>query len=179
MANALIPARWSYRALFVALAGLVAFVQLLPLNPGPGQIPGPDVLVLLTFAWVLRRPEYLPVWLIAPVFLMADFLFMRPPGLWSGLVVIASEMLRNRVGAVREYPFVGEWLLVAAVILGMTLADRLVLTILAVDQPALGLSLIRLIATALCYPLAVALAARPFGIRRPLLGDGTKSRAAV
>lgn len=162
---------WWYRTLFLALAAAVAFVQMLPLSVGPGQLPGPDILMLLAFSWVIMRPDYLPVMMIALVFLLADLLFMRPIGLWAALVVLATEFLRVRSNALRDTTFLLEWLLAAAVITAVFVANALILTILGVTQPGLGLTLIGLIATVLAYPLVVILAGRAIGIRKVVPGE--------
>ena len=162
---------WMYRALFVALFVAVAFVQLLPLEMGPGQIPGPDILMLLAFSWVVMRPDYVPVFLIAAIFFVADLLFMRPLGLWTALVVLGTEFLRNRSFTLRDTPFPIEWLMVSGVIVAVFLANMLALGLFAVIQPSLGLTLIGLIATILAYPLVVILAGRAFGLRKIVPGE--------
>ncbi len=163
--------RWTMRAVFAALMALVFFIHLLPLNPGPGRFPGPDVLVMVTFAWVLRREEYVPIWLIAVIFLLADFLFMRPPGLWAAVVVLGSEALRTRAPQLRDQSLLVEWLTVAATVTVMFLAYSIILALFFVDQPGLGLTLIRLLATIILYPLAVALSARALGVRKMVGGE--------
>lgn len=162
---------WGYKAIFIALAAAVAFAQLLPIQPGPGRIPGPDILVLLAFSWVVMRPDLIPLWLLAIVFLVADLLFMRPPGLWTALVVLGSEYLRSRSFAMRDTPFLLEWLLVSGVIFAILLMNSLIMAIFGVIQPALGLTLIRLIATIIAYPLVVILAGRAFGLRKIVPGE--------
>ena len=171
MVEARFTRRWTYWGLFLGLSSLIIFVKLLPLHPGPGRFPGPDVLTLFALAWVVRRPDYVPVALVAAVFLMADILFMRPPGLWTALVILGLEFLRSRLLNMRELSFLGEWLTVAGVITTMIFANAVVLTIFIVDQPGLGLALIRMIATILAYPLVVALAARAFGLKKITAGD--------
>lgn len=160
-----------YRALFVALAAAVAFVQILPLDLGPGQLPGPDVLMLLAFSWIIMRPDYVPVFLIAAVFFLADLLFMRPPGLWTALVVLGTEFLRARSFTLRDTPFLLEWLLVAGVITAVFIANALILGLLAVTQPGFGLTLIGLVATILAYPLVVILAGRAVGLKKIVPGE--------
>lgn len=163
--------RLGYRLVFVALAMAVAFVQLLPLDMGPGQFPGPDVLMLLTFSWVILRPDYVPVFLIAAVFLVADILFMRPLGLWTALIVLGTEFLRVRSFALRDTPFLLEWLLVAGVATGVVIANALLLGIFAVTQPGFGLTLIGLVATIVVYPLVVILAGRAVGLKKIAPGE--------
>ena len=84
---------FTYRATFVFLVAAVTFAQLLPLRPGPGNVPGPDIILLIALAWIVMRPEYVPVLLLAAVCLLTDLLLLRPPGLWTALVVLAGEFL--------------------------------------------------------------------------------------
>ena len=65
-------------------------------TPGPGRLPGPDIILLIALSWIVMRPDYVPVLLLAVVFLLTDLLLMRPPGLWTALAVLAGEFLRNR-----------------------------------------------------------------------------------
>ena len=171
MAETTHAGRWTYRGVFLALAALVIFAKLLPLHPGPGRFPGPDILILMACAWVVRRPDFLPVAIVVAVFLLADLLFMRPPGLWTALAVIGTEALRRRSVALRDGGFLSEWLTVSVVITAMFLANALVLTVFVVDQPGLGLTLIRLITTLLVYPVVVVLAARAVGLRKIAPGE--------
>ena len=162
---------WIYRATFVLLVAAIAFVQLLPLRPGPGGIPGPDIILLIALSWLVMRPDYVPVFLLAVVFLAVDLLLMRPPGLWTALTVLAGEFLRGRQPQLRAASFPMEWALIAALILAMTLVNTVVLTLFAVGQPSLGLTIIRALFTILCYPIVVILAGRAFGIRKVRAGD--------
>lgn len=160
------PKVWRYRVLLLVLVSLVAFVLLLPLGSRAGGIPGPDVVLLIVFAWIIMRPDFVPLVLAAGIFLAADLLFMRPIGLWAALSVIGAEFIRSRRIQLRDATFLFEWLLVVTVIAAMTLVNGLVLSLLAVEQPNLGLTLIRLIFTAITYPVVVILAGRAFGVRR-------------
>ena len=162
---------WSYRATFVFLVALVAFAQLLPLSPGPGAIPGPDVILLIAFSWIVMRPDFVPVALLAGVFLLVDLLLMRPPGLWTALVVLGGEFLRSRQAQLRAASFVMEWALVGGLIVVITIAYGVILAIFGVTQPSLGLTIMRLLFTIFCYPLVVILAGRAFGLRKVRAGD--------
>lgn len=157
---------WGYRILLLMLVSIVAFVLLLPLGSRAGGIPGPDVVLLIVFAWVIMRPDFVPLLLAAAIFLAADLLFMRPIGLWAALSVIGAEFIRARRIQLRDATFLFEWLLISTVIAGMTLVNALVLSMLAVEQPNLGLILIRLIFTIISYPVVVILAGRAFGVRK-------------
>lgn len=171
MAEATLLRRMFWHGVFLFLCAVVVFVHLLPLDGSDGGLPGPDLLVLLAFAWVLRRPHYVPVYLVAGVMLLADLLFMRAPGLWSAIVVLGHEFLRNREQGLRDLPFFVEWGIVASLLLVMTLGEALVLLLAAVDQPRLGLTLFELIVTILAYPVVVAVTVLAFGLRRAAPGE--------
>lgn len=143
-------------ALLVALCALVVFLQLVPLGSAPGNWPGPDLMLCLVLAWAIRRPEDLPVLLVAALFLAADLLLMRPPGLWAALVVVAVEALRRRQGRVRGTAFAAEWALVAALVAALSLAYWAVLTVTLVGQPSLSARLAQAVSTLLAYPLVAA-----------------------
>ena len=57
MAEGVPAAVWAHRGLYAALALLMMFVRLLQLGSVAGGWPGPDVLLALTLAWALRRPD--------------------------------------------------------------------------------------------------------------------------
>ncbi len=171
MAELRTPNRWGMRALYLMLCMGLIFLHLLPLDTLPRGWAGPDVMLALTFAWVLRRPDYVPPLLIAAVFLLADLLFQRPPGLWSALVVIASQTLRTREAGLRDLTFAMEWLNVATTLIALTLGYRLILAVLLVDQAPLGLSLMQFIATLLIYPIVAVVSQVVLRVRKIAPGD--------
>ena len=171
MVNISLPARLWKIFVFLTLASLIAFSQLLPLSRPAGALPGPELLFLMAAAWTMRRPRLIPMWVFLLAFFAADILFVRPLGLHTALALIAIDALRWRAVAAPRMPFLREWLTVAAVVATLTLAELVILTIFFVPQPALGLTLIRLIFTVLVYPLVVLLLASPFGLNRPKSND--------
>lgn len=162
---------WVYRGLFLGLALALLFLKLLPLGSLAGTWPGPDLLLCLVFAWVLRRPDYLPVLLVCAVVLAEDFLLMRPPGLWAGLVVLGTEFLRSRVALTRELSFLAEWALVGLVMVVVLLAYRLVFVVAFLPQPAFGFALLQTLWSILCYPFVVAASRFAFDLRKPAMGE--------
>lgn len=162
---------WLMRSLYLGLCLVIIFVHLLPLDTQPRLWAPPDLLVAFTFAWALRRPEYVPVLSVAAVMLAADLLFQRPPGLYAALVLIGLEYVRRRTGALRRAGFAGEWLTVALAIAAMGLANRVVLSLLSVNLAPLGPSLIQSVLTVLFYPAAVLLTEWLAGVRRPAAGE--------
>ncbi|MES0826321.1 rod shape-determining protein MreD [Ruegeria sp. SCP11] len=163
---------WSKRGLYLCLAALILFLHLLPLDTKPDRWPFPDLLIALTFAWVLRRPEFVPTLLVALVMLMADLLLQRPPGLLAALVVLGAAYLRSAAFGLRDSGFVGEWSTVAVVITAVFMLNRIILAILSVQQAALGPVVIQVVLTIAIYPLIVLLSQNGFGVRRRSSPDG-------
>ena len=166
MADRLIPQSWRMCALYLAASATIVFGALLPLGPGAGRLPGPDLLVLLAFAWVLRRPDHVPVLALAAVMFVADLLTMRPPGLWAMMMLIGVEATRGRTGTWSDMPFLVEWAVVSAVLAAMHLAYAIGLAVFFVDQPPIGQTLIRLIATICFYPAVVFVVDGIFRVKR-------------
>lgn len=179
---------WLHRLLFLAIALFLLFWRMLPL-PAPSmtacgegaqwcrltawawRMPGPDLQLCVIFAWTMRRPDYLPVLLIAAVVLLEDLVLMRPPGLWTALVLIASEFLRGRVALTRELNFAVEWLMVAGLMLGMLLVYRFVFALALMPQPGFGFAMVQLIWSILCYPLVVFLSRFVLDLHKPGMGE--------
>ncbi|MBV7396273.1 rod shape-determining protein MreD [Mameliella sediminis] len=166
------PARlWSLRAAYGGLALAIFFVHLLPMRIVPPGIAGPDLLTALTFAWALRRPDYVPMLSIAIVMLLADFLFQRPPGLWALLVLLASEWLKLRGRHVRENTFAAEWLTAASALLVITVIYRVALALLIVTPGMLSLWVMQYGMTVAAYPLVAAISYLALGVRRSTPGE--------
>ena len=160
-----------HRLLFLTVAALLIFCKLLPLNDLAGQWPGPDFLLCMIFAWTVRRPDYLPVVMIAGVVLLEDMLLMRPPGLWTALVIIGAEGIRSRVALTRELSFGVEWLLVSGMMLGLFVAYRLAFVLAFMPQPALGFALVQTIWSVMAYPLVVAVSRYGLDLHKPATGE--------
>ena len=171
MINALIGPVWLHRLIFLGVALVLTFVRLLPLQTTAGHLPGPDLLLCLIFAWMVRRPEYLSALMIGVVVLAEDVLLMRPPGLWTALVLIGAEFIRARSALTRELNFGVEWLLVAGVIFGVFFANRTILDMAFVNQPAFGFSLLQIIWSVAAYPVVVALSRYGLDLYKPALGQ--------
>lgn len=161
---------WGYRALFVALAGAVLFFALLPFGPGEGGIPGPELTFCLICAWVLRRPDYVPLWLMVPLLLLDDALLMRPLGLWTLIVLLVSEYLRRTVDHGEALPFWSEVALVTGCIVAAFGLNHLALIVLAADAPPVSGQAIHALATMVFYPVVV-LFSQIVGVRRLAPGE--------
>ncbi|MCC5993009.1 MAG: rod shape-determining protein MreD [Rhodobacteraceae bacterium] len=186
MADRLSSRKLVYILLFLGVAGCVTFVRLLPVQDysagGSGdtfsvlgiplaQWPAPDLLLCMTLAWVIRRPDLLPAPVIAGYFLLEDLLLLRPPGLWALIVLTTTEFLRARNGALRNFGFGVEYALVAGLLLVMFLAYRAILAIVMVPQVPLDLSAAQFLGTVALYPVVVAMLHLVLKLRKPATGE--------
>ncbi|MCU0829260.1 MAG: rod shape-determining protein MreD [Tabrizicola sp.] len=164
-------AHWIFRGLFLVIALFLLFIRLLPLGSAPGALPGPDLLLCLILAWVVRRPDFLPMPLILVVILIEDLILMRPPGLWTAIVILTTEFLRGREALTRELNFVVEWVLVSGLMLGMMLAYRLILGLAFVPQAPFGFAIVQVLWSIALYPLVVGLSRLALDLRKPAMGE--------
>lgn len=170
------PAKvWLMRFVYLGIALVILIAHLLPLETTPTRFAGPDLLVALTFAWALRRPQYVPMLLVALTMLLADLLLQRPPGLWALLMLFSTEWLKSRDRTLRENTFVAEWLTVATTLFLATLTYRIVLGLLIVSPGALSLSIMQYGMTLLVYPLIAGASFLAFGSRRGKQGEFDKT----
>lgn len=156
---------WARRALFLLVAGGLVLAGLVPLGGAPRAVPPPEMLFALTLAWIARRPREVPALSVAAVFLLADLLFLRPPGLHAFVVVAAAEWLRAHPPRGDEP--LAEWGRAGAAILVAGLAEQAILALTLADGPPLGPALARAGLTAAAYPFAALLVWGAFGARRP------------
>mgnify|MGYP000483560783 CR=1 FL=1 len=163
--------RWGYRLLFVALAAALLFLRVLPLDTMPATLPGPDLLLCLSFAWVQRRPDIVNPFLLAALLFLADILLGRPPGLWAALVLLAAEFLRGRHQGSAEMPFALELAFVSGTVIALAVAYWAALGIFAVPHPGLDELLMQAIFTLMAYPVVVGLSRMAFNIRRLSPGE--------
>lgn len=163
--------RWFYRAVLVTVAVAVLFARLLPVDLGAGRWPGPDLLLVLIMAWVVRRPDYAPVFVIAAIFFLADMLLLATPGVWTLMVVLGTEFLRQREAGLREQSFLVEYGMVAGTLVAMLIGQRLLMGLFLVEQVSLGRAILFLVATIAAYPFAALATVHLFGIRKLQPGE--------
>ncbi|MWD29040.1 rod shape-determining protein MreD [Aquicoccus sp. SCR17] len=171
MAETDTPRLWLMRGAYLALALLIMFFQLLPLETMPRRWAAPDLLMALTLAWTVRRPAYVPMLSIAFVMLLSDLLFQRPPGLHAGLTVLACEWLRHRSRALRDSGFAAEWLNVALALAAIVSAGCAILAVTLTYSLPLGLIAMQMVLTIAIYPLVVLVSHLAFGLRRTSPGE--------
>lgn len=163
--------RWAFTMLFVVIAALIVFFRMLPTQGSVLGWPPPDLIVLLGFAWVAQRPDFIPVLVFAAILLVTDLLFLRPPGLATGLAVLGLEAMRRRAALFRERGFLAEWIAAGVILALMLLAERVLLALFFVAQPAFGMTAIGLIVNIIAYPLVVAVSIWGLHVRRLAPGE--------
>lgn len=184
MAERSLSGRVWFASVFLGFGLLLWLVRVLPLQglgdpattPGEtgltlGNFPAPDIMLALTLAWVMRRPDLLPAPLIALYFFLEDILMLRPPGLWALIVLGATEFLRRRNPTLRGLTFWVEFALIVPLLLAMVVLNRVVLAIVMVPQVPLGLSLAQFVGTVAIYPVVVACLHYGMGLRKPATGE--------
>jgi rod shape-determining protein MreD len=162
---------WLYRGAFAGIAATILFVRLLPIGGTAGAWPWPDLMLCLMMAWVTRRPDYLPVLLIAAIVIVEDLILLRPPGLWAAIVIVATEFLRARSALTRELGFLPEWFLIGIVMFSMLAAYRVIQGLALLDQPGFGHAFAQTAMTVLCYPLVAGALHAAIGLRKPSTGE--------
>ena len=162
---------WLHRLLFILVAAVLIFIKILPINLPIERWPAPDVLLAMTFVWLMRRPDYVPVVIIALVFLVSDIFLQRPPGLWTLVIVALTEFVRARLILWRDWTFPVEWLAMSGLILAAVILNRIGLVVFFLPRPGFGMVLLQALLTCLAYPLVAGFAVYVLGIRSTLPSD--------
>jgi len=171
MAETVEERRALYWLLYAAIGFGLFFVHFLPQQTLPSRIAPPDILMALTFAWSIRRPEFVPLILVAVMFLLADLLYHRPPGVLAACTVIGVEFLRSRAHDMRRAPFPLEWVLVGVTVIGVFTLARLITGVALIPQAPLGLSAVQVGMTIIFYPAVVGFSHFVLGVKSTLQGS--------
>jgi len=162
---------WKQRTLLVGLLSLIIFTSLLPLGPMFGSIPGPDLSMCLLFAFVLRRPDYVPLGLVLVMVFVADALLMRPLGLWTLIMLVATEFLRRSVVQTEALTPAEEFGQILPVMLACFIAERLILLALLAEPPVFFSQVVHVGMTLVFYPIIVLFTHSVLGVRRLQPGE--------
>ena len=109
--------------------------------------------------------------MITAIVFVEDVMLMRPLGLWTALVVLATEFLRSRAALTRELSFAVEWMLIAGLMIGLLLAYRLFFAVSFLPQPGFGFALTQTLWSILCYPFVVMISRILLDLRKPAMGE--------
>ena len=165
---------WIERLAVLGLGIAAIYLALLPFGLDATPLATPDLVFCLGLAWVVRRPAEAPLWAILALGLAADLFLSRPLGLGALGLLFAAEAMRASAASLSSGPFVAEWATAAVLAVAAGLGAQMALEITFADGPGLGAVLRGAAATALAYPVVVALLAFGLGMRggrRPRDGD--------
>ncbi|MGR3490606.1 MAG: rod shape-determining protein MreD [Shimia sp.] len=162
---------WSIAALYILTALVLLFINLIPLQTAPVGWVGPDVLLVLTLALVVRRPDAMPLWVIVGVTFFADLVLGRPPGLWTVLVLIGTEGLRKRHDDLIESAYVFEVLYVTLAMILVYVGYIAALSLLGPDPVNGKLLLQQLVLSVLLYPVLSGALYLLSGVRKSAPGE--------
>lgn len=153
MSNAI----WFQRSVYSMICMIFIIWLISPQSSLPQAVPAPEFFLCLTLAVILRKPEVLSVILIAVIFLLCDFLFNRPVGLWSGIVIILTEFTKTQYWRYKDSNFVSTWLFSSILIAFGMGSYLLVLILFMVPYTDLSQYLVWVLITILCYPIMFCL----------------------
>ena len=156
-----------YPVIFIFISTLFLFLRLLPIDLIARNWAFPDFLICFMLAWSMRKPEAIPAILIALIFLLEDFLFQRPPGLYAALALLACEWSKRQALSAEEFPFLIEWLVAIISIFALFVSYRLLLYLSFTALPPLRLGLFELFGTIISYPAAVGICRYILRMRSP------------
>ncbi|MCY4542013.1 MAG: hypothetical protein OXB95_06405 [Rhodobacteraceae bacterium] len=140
------------------LSILATVVDIQPATPLSGSFNFPNLVYCLICAWIIRSPRNAPALVVAALFLLLEVIYGLPPGLWTALMLVATELLRSVSPRLGSYSFVAEWAFVCLLFSLALLLYQLAL-LLTFAQAMTTVAMTKyIVSTALCYPLAAAIA---------------------
>lgn len=171
MDDPLLRRTWLGRFAYILIALALIFIKLLPLSTTPGGLPGPDLVLAITYAWLFRRPEQIPAVSIVLVFFVFDMVFLKAPALWTLIMLGSTEFLRSRLSHHSNMPFLAEWSVVAVLLSLAILSEQLLLSVFILPRPGLGIALLQGVFTLLAYPIVVVVLRFGLGLRNIAPGE--------
>ena len=165
-----------YPIIFIFISLLFFFFRLLPIDLTIRNWTSPNFLICFMLAWSMRKPKAIPAILIASILLLEDFLFQRPPGLYSGLALMACEWSKRQAFHAEEFSFFLEWLIAAISITTIFVSFRLLLNLSLSTLPSFNLGLFELFVTIISYPAVVAICHYALRLRSPRSGSFDKNK---
>ena len=141
------------RCTFLVIAIFLIMLPTLPIQTNFNPIFIPDLLLIMTFTWVMQRPDIIGPITITIVFLFADFILQRPPGLWTVIVLLAATFLGMRSARFKEVFFIYEWAIVSLIIVFCYLTQYILMRLTFLASYDLQLLTITGLITIFFYPV--------------------------
>ena len=143
------------RLTYLLIVMLLALFQTMPIHTSIDQFAMPDIPLVITFVWVMRRPDVMGPILITIAFLFADMILQRPPGLWTLITLCASMFLRSRTIYFKEVIFFYEWLMIAIIVIFCFAAHQFLLLLTFLPTHDLALLVKQALFTIMLYPIFI------------------------
>ena len=143
------------RLTYLLIVMLLVLFQTMPIHTSIDQYIMPDIPLVITFAWVMRRPDVMDPILITIAFLFADMILQRPPGLWTLIALCGSMFLRSRTIYFKEIIFFYEWLMIAIVVIFCFAANQFLLLLTFLPTHNLELLVKQALFTIILYPVFI------------------------
>ena len=176
MVSSLTLRRWMYHLIYILICVIIISLQIQPLKIISNEIFWPDFIFMFTTAWLLRRPKYLPFFLIISVHFISDMLLFKPIGLWSAISIIGYEFIRRQALSQRVLKMSEELLLVSIVFTFLMCTLIGFQFIFAINNIPLSMVGYRICFTIVLYPGVVLFTHYLLSIRRAHPSDFKESR---
>ena len=143
------------RLTYLLILMLLVLFKTMPVHTSTDQFAMPDIPLVITFVWVMRRPDVMGPILITMAFIFADMILQRPPGLWTLIVLCGSMFLRSRTIYFKEVIFFYEWLMIAIVVIFCFTAHQFLLLLTFLPTHNLALLVKQALFTIMLYPVFI------------------------
>ena len=143
------------RLTYLLIVMLLVLFKTMPIHTSTDQFAMPDIPLVITFVWVMRRPDIMGPILITIAFLFADMISQRPPGLWTLIVLCGSMFLRSRTIYFKEVIFFYEWLMIAIVVIFCFPAHQFLLLLTFLPTHDLAVLVKQALLTIILYPVFI------------------------
>ncbi len=147
------PPRLLRIALMLGLGLIAIFIEAAPLGLSADAYPSPDLLFCVVAYWSIRRPEAAVLVAVFALGLARDLMTDAPVGAGVLSLVFASEFLKALGHGLSRRSFATEWLLLAAVLALVIMAQWLIVLILLAHPPYLTDLAHQWLATMALYPV--------------------------
>ena len=147
------PARLIRVALLLGLGLAAIFVEAAPLGLAADAIPSPDILFCVVAYWSTRRPGSTTLIAVFALGLTRDLMTDVPVGAGVLTLVFAAEFLKALGPGLSRRSFATEWLLLAAVLALVIMAQWLIVLVLLAHPPYLTDLIHQWLATMALYPV--------------------------
>ena len=143
------------RLTYLLIVMLLVLFQTMPIHTSIDQFAMPDIPLVITFVWVMRRPDVMGPILITIAFLFADMILQRPPGLWTLIALCGSMFLRSRTIYFKEVIFFYEWVMISIVVIICVTVHQFLLLLTFLPTHNLVLLVKQALFTIMLYPIFI------------------------